>query len=476
MPLRGPSDIPMLEKRVVTLGLLAYFALALTLVLSSPGTYDAGDSVMHFQIARWAFDHPQNFLSHWGKPIFTLLASPFAQFGFGGMKLMQCMLATGSAWMLWRSAHRLGLQLAWLAPIFALVAPEFFLAQLSGLTEPLFAFTLLLGTFLYLHERPLAAAIVLSFLPHVRTEGVMLVPIFALYALLRSQWRSIPLLATGTLLYMLVGGIFKGNFFWVWTEIPYLGDQNYYGIGGLMHFPLSYLFVVGIPVYALTIAGLLLPALAWLRRRGAIHLESTLLVYGPWIVFFTAHMYFWSSGVGHSMGMLRVMISIVPLGALIALQGLDTVLEALPRRPFARVALLLPILGYALAFPLLSNPASIHPQDLQLSVDQQLLQQAAAYIDAQGLSDRPIYSAHPSTAFLANKDPWDHAQYGNLLQLAHRPAPLGALIVMDSWFAHVEAGYTEADFDDHPTEYRRLQAWTGHEGKTPILVTLYERI
>jgi hypothetical protein len=476
MPQLGRSEISMLEKRVVTLALLAYLALALTLALSSPGTYDAGDSIVHFQIARWAFIHPENFLSHWGKPIFTLLASPFAQFGFAGMKVMQCLLATAIGWLAWRSAHKLRLPMAWLAPIFTLAAPEFFLAQLSGLTEPLFAFTLLLGTFLFLHERPYWAAIALSFLPHVRTEGALLVPIFVVFALLRGHWRSIPLFAVGTLLYMLVGGILKGNFLWVWTEIPYLSDQAYYGRGELLHFPISYVYVVGVPLYGLTALGLFLPGLAWFRRRQTLDWEAILLVYAPWLVFFAAHVYFWSFGVGHSMGMLRVMICIVPLGALIALKGIATVLDFLPAKPAWRLGLALPILAYVLIFPLTSNPAAIHAKDLELSVDQQMVRDAMTFIRAQGMGDRLIFSAHPGTPFFQEKDPFDPTQTGELLQLGHQDPPAGTLILLDSWFGRVEAGYVEADFDGRPDAYRRLGRWTGAEGGTPIVITLYERI
>ncbi len=475
----GPAAITLLEKRLVTAGLLAYFVFALIVCLRSAGTYDAGDSVMHYMIARWAFVHPEHFLSHWGKPFFTLIASPFAQLGFGGMKLLQCLLALGCGWLLWRSAHRLQLKPAWLAPVFAFAAPEYFLAQTSGLTEPLFAFVLLLGVYLFLNDRPYAAAILLSLLPFVRTEGFLLLPVFGLYLLLQGNWKPMLCLAAGTLWYMVVGGIAKANFLWIWTENPYSSPTVPYGVGGLMHFPEQYPYVVGIPIFVLTILGLVLSPIGRRLQTGVPLRPLFWLVVAPFAVFFGAHVYFWVSGVGHSMGMIRVMISIVPLGALIALAGLQhlrALLQLLTKTKMIGSALGLFAAVYVIIFPIAPNPAAIHAADLELSVDQHMLKTAIQWTQANGMADRPLCSAHPSAGFLADKDLWDAYQFIPLISLHQTAPPKGTLILIDSWFGRVEAGFEMADFEGKPLEYKRLKTWEGSERNTAIILTLYEKI
>lgn len=472
----GASEISGLEKRLVGLGLLAYFALTLALALTTTGTYDAGDSVMHFQIARWAFAHPENFLSHWGKPLFTLVASPFAQLGFGGVKLLQCLLALGTGWMLWRSAHRLRLQPRWLAPLLGLAAPEFLLAQWSGLTEPLFAFLLLLGVFLFLHARPGAAALALSLLPFVRTEGFLLLPVFGLYLLLLRNWRALPLLAAGTVAYMLIGGVAKGDFLWIWTENPYADKSQNYGVGGILHFPAQYLFVAGIPIYGLTILGFLLLPLQLVRKSLGPLRELLVLVVTPFVVYLGAHMFFWMTGTGHSMGLIRVLIGIVPLGALIALSGLQQLGQFLPWRAL-RWSLIGLVTAYVVLFPILPNPAAIQAADIELSVDQQMIQAAARWMaQEEGLGQRQMYSAHPSAAYFMGKDPFDPLQYRALTRLHDDDPPVGTLILLDSWFGRVEAGYSQRHFDSRPEAYRQLHEWQGWAGDTKILLTLYEKI
>ena len=88
-----------------------------------PFETDTGDSVVHYFFARYAFQNPMLFLDHWAKPFFTLLASPFAQFGFSGMKLFNGLAGLLSAWLAYCIARKLDLKFAWLAIIFVLFSP-----------------------------------------------------------------------------------------------------------------------------------------------------------------------------------------------------------------------------------------------------------------------------------------------------------------------------------------------------------------
>ena len=108
-------------------------AIVLMVILSVPVFYfalfvpfetDTGDSVVHYFFARYAFGDPVLFLDHWAKPFFTLFASPFAQFGFGGMKLFNGLAGLLSAWFAYSIAKKLDLKFAWLAIILVLFAPS----------------------------------------------------------------------------------------------------------------------------------------------------------------------------------------------------------------------------------------------------------------------------------------------------------------------------------------------------------------
>src|SRR6185312_15488826 len=98
MPLNSYSESPTSsikkEDRLAYLLLLVYYFIMIALAFIAKGTGDDGDSVFHFLFAKYAFVCPENFVNHWAKPVFVLLASPFAQFGFIGIKIFNVTVTT----------------------------------------------------------------------------------------------------------------------------------------------------------------------------------------------------------------------------------------------------------------------------------------------------------------------------------------------------------------------------------------------
>ena len=67
-----------------------YLIIGIVIAFLLDGTGDAGDSLLHYHYARYAFEHPYLFFHHWGKPMFILIAAPFSQFGFYRYKSNEC--------------------------------------------------------------------------------------------------------------------------------------------------------------------------------------------------------------------------------------------------------------------------------------------------------------------------------------------------------------------------------------------------
>ncbi|MGV3599171.1 MAG: hypothetical protein ACO1PI_15000, partial [Bacteroidota bacterium] len=123
------------------------------LVSISTGTEGGEDSFQHYLIARYAFIHPENFLDHWGKPLHTLLLSPFAQWGFTGAKLYNCLAGIVTAWFTYKTADRLGLKTAMASVILLLFAPLYFLELNSALTEVTFSMVLAAGIYFMVADK-----------------------------------------------------------------------------------------------------------------------------------------------------------------------------------------------------------------------------------------------------------------------------------------------------------------------------------
>jgi hypothetical protein len=80
----------------------------------------------------------------------------------------------------------------------------------TGLTEPLFALVVALSAYLFLTEQFAVACLLISFLPLVWTEGIIVLPLFLVALALEGRLTRAPLLATGLALYSIVGHVSGG--------------------------------------------------------------------------------------------------------------------------------------------------------------------------------------------------------------------------------------------------------------------------
>ena len=98
--------------------LLLVYAL---LWFQAEGPAGGQDSWNHFLYARWAPFHPELLLDQWGKPVFTLLALPFAPFGIKGLYALNLLATLATAWLGYLTCRRLGLRNPWMfIPLFGL--------------------------------------------------------------------------------------------------------------------------------------------------------------------------------------------------------------------------------------------------------------------------------------------------------------------------------------------------------------------
>jgi hypothetical protein len=161
-----------MNTRISVLQYLCYLGAGLAAIALFNGTGDAGDSITHYLYARHAPQHPMAFFNHWAKPLFLLLAAPWAQFGFVGIKLFNLVVSILAALLTHLAARRIGLANNWIVPVVYLLTPLQFVLTFSGLTEPLFALLLAAGLLLFVSNRVLVAAMVVSFLPFVRSAAM----------------------------------------------------------------------------------------------------------------------------------------------------------------------------------------------------------------------------------------------------------------------------------------------------------------
>ncbi len=439
-------------RKLVSISLLIFAAAMVVLAFVANGTGDEGDSVFHYLFSRFAFEHPENFLNHWAKPVFVLFTAPIAQGGFIAMKLFNIALLIATIWLTWKSSLKLNIPNAWLVIFPIMFAPMNISHTLSGLTEPMFAFWLMVGIYLFLSEKNVSAVLWLSFLPFVRSEGLIVFCVVILYLLIKRHWKLLPLLAVGHIVYSLIGFFHYGDFLWVFNKMTYATLNGSYGSGPLWHFADNMHVVIGDLQPVLLIFGVLVGGIRLLQYwlgKAPFSKDELWLVYGIAIAYFIAHSLYWYLGIFNSFGLMRVMIGVIPLFAIIIVQGLNYLISLLSENAQTRFRnpLLFSMAGLMLVFLFLKLD---YQRDLELKPIQRGQKQLQEKYGERYKGYTHHFDAiYPAVVFDTDWfDAMSHRENGQLF--SGEPIPSKSIAIWDSWFSVQEGKIPLSKFEEDP--------------------------
>lgn len=397
--IKSLSDIS--ERRLMYALIAVILFIDLVILVLSNGYSGGSYSVMHYQFARWAFTNPENLLNSWANPLFTLVAAPFALLGFKSLQLMNIILGILAGYFAYRVAKELNMKSPLLALVICSFTPVFMITFFGGTTEIMFAFVAILGTFLLIKERFLAGAIVISLLPLIRLDGLILLPVYAIYFIRRRKLQFLPLLLSATVFYSLIGMLFGRNLLWLFEWVKIWSD-SIYGHGSFFQFILRSPGFFGIPNEIFFVTGLVAGLWLYIRERKEYSKEFVLVVL-PFVIYFLAHSFAWWQGIGNSQGLSRYMAAIVPFMAVMATRGLYLFAKMffiIFKSEAVRIGAL--ILGFA---SIIHIPFAIQNYPVSLSSTDWAISDAAEFIKAKGLESKKIYYTDPTVFYYLNKNP-----------------------------------------------------------------------
>jgi hypothetical protein len=483
----------------------------------SPGGHGGEDHVAHHLVSRYAFQHPVLFLNQWGKPLFTLLSSPFSQFGIAGTALFNILVAIATAFFTMKTANVLNAPFPHFAAYFVIFAPQFFVLAFSSMTEPLFACLLAAALFAWFSGRHALSCAIMSFLPFARQEGYIFLGIWAAMSVIQRRWHLLLYLAIGPTAFAALGAVVHGDLAWIASAFPYRATPyravatDIYGSGDLWHYARRLVLVVG-------------PVILWHFVVG-FH-GAPILLRTCWLAFFLAHSFAWWQGMFASLGLERVFVSVVPITALIALPGLQRTLSRQLSLVDGCVAVLATLVGaYALVvadtrllqlyclvflglagiflllkvrrlplapvhsvraiFPLVVLLLSASMPFLQfrlpvaLTQEQRLISTAAEWLKTEHLDQRPMSFDYPFLAVALGIDYFDAQRRTNLRRFAEDRTEPGSVVVWDGHFGPNEAGVDLERLRSHPG-YRLLRSFKPEVeitslNKSPFEIHVFER-
>jgi hypothetical protein len=489
-----------MNARAANRGIGALWVVALALgglylgeCLLARGIYN-DDDIGHYLMARDAPRNPMLYLNVWGRPLFTLVYSLPAQFGFDQVRHFTILVTVATAILTGFAGTLLGISAPLGAALFGTM-PFVLLLSYSSLTEPLAALVIAAAFWAWLARRRGLALGLLALVPLARLElSVIAVPLGLLW-LARgrdpSRWFGL-LPGAGLAGWAALGALGTGDLLFLPRQVLG-GGENLYGQTGFWHYPQGLIHVVG-PVVFLFLLVDLVERIAT-RRLDLVALVPP-LVLGLYLVFS------WRLSVGHAAGFLRHLVAAGPAFALAAGRGMQLALDspAAARRVLATLAfgtvaigvflsralvmhhravghyewsrlaaggavLLLVVLatqrpriripsaalGSGLVLIALGYAIAAEPP-LMPSAEQEAVLSLADWVLAADAASAPVIASHPW--FLLALDRAGRAPRGEV-PLVKRPAieaaPPGTLIIWDSHYAiRPPDGLTLRDFKFDP--------------------------
>ncbi|MFT5876358.1 MAG: hypothetical protein ACI9GM_000294 [Salibacteraceae bacterium] len=431
----------LLKKNITLLMGVFLFIFMMLINGMNEGSPGGADSYIHHMISKWSFIHPELFFDHWGKPLFTLVSSPFAQFGLKGSATINIILAIASGLLVRKMAHYFGVKNAWLGVLMVVFSPMFFAVSLSSLTEILFAFVLILAIYFFSRNQIAFSLITISFIPFARTEGIIFIPLFFGAVLWIREFKKIPFLLTGFVVMAVMGYAAHDDVLWPITEMPYSVSSNSYGHGDLFHFINHSSAIFGWPLLISFLLGLYV-LLGQIRKRSNLHFTLVIfLVVSSVLTYFFAHSVVWAFGMGSSAGLTRVMAGITPLVGCIGLFGVSGLVERFIKVKRFR-AYLMVLLG--LVFVLEGLTKRSYP--ILLGQEERVVQNVCEYLSTPKNQDAFIVYYHPYVPFFLALDPFSGETCKERVFDVENPGAgldIGSVIIWDAHFSPNEGGLTK---------------------------------
>ncbi len=422
-----------ISERQLGHALLGFLGLGMfALLFLSTGSNGGADSYVHYRIARFAWSHPELFLDHWGKPVFTLFMSVPALLGMKGAMGLNILTCLITAWAIWQSAKVIIKQNAFMAIPFVILIPISFMSAYSVMTEQLYAMLLALGLYFTLKERWLWAVLILSLVPLIRNEGMLLLAYMGIYLLFKKQWKYVPLLATTLVIYSVVGWLGGHHILWLWKEIPYNVVTEEYGHGTWYHYLIGAPAYLGRALILLCLLGVFDLAYRLMRKQKEDGLMQEILLFlVPFGLFFVLNSYLWWQGLAGTLGFHRVLGTVLPLTAIPALRGFNMLVNMVNFK-WLRYAIFIGVSGV-----LLFKPFKQYHFPVAYSALEEPVVAMCQHVEHLGLQSRKLHYYHPIGCHILGKDPFDETQATEQIADKERPeltVESGAIVIWDNRF------------------------------------------
>jgi 4-amino-4-deoxy-L-arabinose transferase-like glycosyltransferase len=203
---------------------------------------------------------------------------------------------------------------------------------------------------------------------------------------------------------------------------------------------------VGVPVYALVWIGMVAIVIGLIKKRKGP--EEGILVLLGFLCFFVAHSLFWYLGIFNSMGLKRVLLGVMPLMAIMALNGFNIIAEGLAKRPQLKAAVIVLLLTYIVIFPFTANPSAIRwKKDLMMTEEQKMAFRLKDTVLKLGAISGPMIYDHQYLSLVFGLDHFDAGKRLSLTPDHIQALKPGGIVIWENQFAEEKSGLKKEQLD-----------------------------
>lgn len=418
----------------------------IVLLVISDTVWNFGDGEMHYLFSKFSSSQPILLLDHWGKPLFTLLTNPFANFGRKGIVVFNLIILTAIAFFNYGTLKEFKIKNSWLILVIVVTSPLYFENVFSGLTETLFAGLFSAGIYFIAKKKFLVAAIILSFTPFSRSEGLFLLPLIFLFYIWFKEYKTSLFLLTGFIIYGFVGFFTLDDFWWIITKNPYQAEDGIYGSGNLFHFILSYKKVWGLYCFFLVIFATILFVFKLIKDKFTFQNKVLLLAFLSFWLVLCMHSVLWWKGIRGSAGLVRVLVATLSGSLLLIPLLFDFIAKKYPKISMFLTGI----------FSIIFIITIFKTYKLPINEDEvyKTQKRATSWYLSSEFAGKQLIVGDVVIRSISNKNPFDPAELCSPAFLDKvNPAknlPSGSLIAWDAKFFPVEERLPLDKFIDNP--------------------------
>ncbi|MCC6702959.1 MAG: hypothetical protein IT221_15615 [Fluviicola sp.] len=429
------------------ISLLACVSYYITIIFLGEEPFDVGDGLEHFAISKQSWKEPIFFIDHWGKSFFVLFSSVFAQFGFKVYTLFNVLVFAITIGFIFDCLKHFRIHgiVSIVAPLIFVSIPDYTHGVIAGLTEPFFGCLLTIMLWASIKEKWWLFAIIASFTPFARSEGALVVFGAPFVLIAFKQWKSLPLLTFGFVVYAILGMLINDQPLWYFENDPY-PEYSPYGHGNWTDYLFTYKQHLGVVMVFLSP----LIFFGWFVWKQHQPRKTTILTFffiGIYLGIIAIHSYYWANGLRGSMGLTRIATQGLPVAIAIGLICIGFVMKELHFLAKSFFAIIISLFSIEevteLFLPIKSTEYN------------KMIHKSCNYVNQHKKEIGTIYYFHPMIAYFNNiTTKENYKQYcHSFTQLEddtkNRFKP-GDIIIRDSKFGAIEQGMPFDKLKEYP--------------------------